>query len=424
MIQIIGFSIAHNRKINFGHLIMEEVIKNHQYVRENYMLYPRFLQIALDLKLTDAHQVRYARSRLIEPSVLSLRPAMVLLNNAHYPNVVLPARVTDHIQQFFNTLGLVAEVEQVEADEEDREGGDDQDIDSTTAQSESMNLDQAGASSLPKTPVNPNTEGGEVVATGNVPEQSHVNPIPSNNLTFDLSDFFGSEYLSFLDSTEPTSFSLSEPSVAIPAGKESGIPPVLTHAEEQQTTTLFTHLPLKRKLLYVNERVNLKSPKSNWFNLFVLEDTALPPPKMRKIDHEASVTIISIQSPEPNTSPIQISEDELTESKGGDTNSKLPPIILSKVSTSPGSPTLDPKMDIHCSDSSDEVRKLSDNSSSDESDRVFQTQNPSQGQEGNMGSPLPNLTLPTLPLLEGTFLAPEQEVPPTKSDGAWQELFG
>ena len=254
------------------------------------------------------------------------------------------------------------------------------------------------------------------------PEQSPANPIPGNNLTFDLSDFFGSEYLSFLDSTEPTSFSLSEPSVAIPADNESGNPPVLTTAEEQQTTPLFTHLPLKRKLLYVNERVNHESPKTSWFNLFVLEETTLPPPKMRKLDHEATVTIISIQSPEPNTSPIQISEDELTELKGGDTDSKLPPITLSKVSTSPGSPTLDPKRDIPRSDSSGEVRQLSDNSSSDESDRVFQTLNPSQGHEGNVGSPLPNLTLPTSPLPEGTFPAPEQEVPPTKSDGGRQVL--
>ena len=38
MIQIIGFSIAHNRRINFGRLIMEEVIKNHHSVRENYAL--------------------------------------------------------------------------------------------------------------------------------------------------------------------------------------------------------------------------------------------------------------------------------------------------------------------------------------------------------------------------------------------------
>ena len=84
-----------------------------------------------------------------------------------------------------------------------------------------------------------------------------------NILNFDLSDFFGSEYLSFLDSIEPTSFSLSEPSVAIPTDNEPGNPPVLTHAEEQQTASLFTPLPIKRKLLYVNERVNHKSPKSN-----------------------------------------------------------------------------------------------------------------------------------------------------------------
>ena len=72
---------------------------------------------------------------------------MVLLNNAHYPNAVIPARVTDHIQQFFNSHGLVAEAEQV-VEEYDREGGDDQGNDSSTAQSESMDLDQTGASSV------------------------------------------------------------------------------------------------------------------------------------------------------------------------------------------------------------------------------------------------------------------------------------
>ena len=109
MIQIIGFSIAHNRRINFGHLIMEEIIKNQQSVRETYCYILRFLQIALENRLTEAQQGIYARSRLIEPSVLSLRPAMVLLNNAHYPNAVLPARVTVHIQYFFNSLDLVAD---------------------------------------------------------------------------------------------------------------------------------------------------------------------------------------------------------------------------------------------------------------------------------------------------------------------------
>ena len=100
MIQIIGFSIAHNRRINFGHLIMEEIINNQQSVRETYSLYPRFLQIALEHRLTEAQQGMYARNRLIEPSVLSLRPAMVLLNNAQYPNVLLPVRVTIFILRF------------------------------------------------------------------------------------------------------------------------------------------------------------------------------------------------------------------------------------------------------------------------------------------------------------------------------------
>ena len=59
--------------------------------------------------------------------------------------------------------------------------------------------------------------------------------------------------------------------------------------------------------------VNHKNPKSEWFNLFVIEETALPPSKKRKLDIEATVPIISIQSPEPNTTPIEISEDELTE---------------------------------------------------------------------------------------------------------------
>ena len=47
---------------------------------------------------------------------------------------------------------------------------------------------------------------------------------------------------------------------------------------------------------------------------------------------------------------------------------------------------------------------------------------PSQGPEGNVGSPMPILTLPTSPLPEGTFPAPEQEIPPTKSDGGRQVL--
>ena len=420
MIQIIGFSIAHNRRINFGRLIMEEVIKNHLSRKESYMLYPRFLQMALDMKLTEAQKDRYARSRQIEPSVLSLRPAMVLLNNQHYPNFVLPARVTDHIQDFFNTLDLVAEAEQVSADEEDdEEEGDDQGPDSPSAQSESEVPDQAGATSLPKSPAPTKSQGREADEGSYVPGQSPAHPSGSN-LTFNLSEFFGSDYLAFLDSTEQSSLPIYTPSVAITNGNELGNPPVLTTAEEQQTLSIFTHLPLKRKLLYVSERVNLKDPKPEWFNHCVVDETALPPSKKRKLDLEASVLKISIQSPEPNTEPIHISEDELTVTAGGDTDSNLPIITLSKVSTSPGSPTLVPQGDVPRSDLSGEVRQLSGNSSSDESDMVYQTQSPSQGHEGNVGSPLPNITLPTSPLPEGTFPAPEQEIPPTQSDGGRQ----
>ena len=203
--------------------------------------------MALDLKLTDAQQGRFARSRQIEPPVLSLRPAMVLLNNAHYPNAVMPARVTDHIQIFFDTLGLFAEAEQVAAGDEDEEGGDGQDIDSTPAQSESMVPDQAGASSLPKSPVNTEIQRGEEGEAENVPEQQSPVQPTGTNLTFDLSEFFGSDYLSFLDSTETTSLPMSEPPVAIQTGKELGNPPVITHAVEQQTLPLVATLTNKKK---------------------------------------------------------------------------------------------------------------------------------------------------------------------------------
>ena len=198
--------------------------------------------------------------------------------------------------------------------------------------------------------------------------------------------------------------------MAIGSGKESGNPPVPTTAVEQQTLpqSLFTSLPLKRKILYVSERVNLKKePKKEWYNVFVLNNVALPDPKRRKIEHEASTIHSSIHLNEPNTpTPIEISEDKLTESKRGDTNSKLPTITLSNVSTSSDASTLDPVRDVPHSDLSGEARQLYGNRSSDEPERVFDTQHPSQGYEGNVESPLPNIILSTSPLPEETFSAP------------------
>ena len=153
---------------------MEEIIKNQQSAWETYCMFPRFLQIALEHRLTEAHQGIYARSRLIEPSVLSMWPAMVLLNNAHYPNVVLPARVTVHIQDFFNSLDLVAAAEQV-TEEGGNEGGDDEDSDSSNAKFESLDLDQLETSGLQKSTEITNTPEVEVTEADYVPGQEAVN---------------------------------------------------------------------------------------------------------------------------------------------------------------------------------------------------------------------------------------------------------
>ena len=101
---------------------------------------------------------------------------------------------------------IVAEVEQVTADEEEHdEGGDDQGTDSPTAQSESVAHDQAGATSLPKSPASILKHKVEkLLKQVTYLNKSPENPISGSNDTFNLSDFFGSDYLAFLDSTEPS----------------------------------------------------------------------------------------------------------------------------------------------------------------------------------------------------------------------------
>ena len=113
-----------------------------------------------------------------------------------------------------------------------------------------------------------------------------------------------------MDSNEPHHAKHTpEPLVAIETDKESGNPPVLTTAVEQQTLpqSSFTPLPLKRKVLYVSERVNLKKePKREWYNAFVLENAALSDSKRQKLTHEATANLNPIHSKEPNTStPIE-----------------------------------------------------------------------------------------------------------------------
>ena len=234
-------------------------------------------------------------------------------NNVHYPNVVLPARVTDHIRNFFIALDQVVEdVQVVEADED--EDADDQDSDSNNVESESLDLDQPEASGVQKSPEVIKAPEGQVSEKVYIPEEQAETTDEGNLLNFDLSDFFGSEYLSFHDSSKPHQATHTEPSVAIQTDKESGNPPVLTTTEEQQTHSLFTPLPLKRKILYVSERVNIKKEqKRSLYNMFILQNIALPHSKRQKLTHEVSVNLHPIHSKEPNTStPINLSEDELT----------------------------------------------------------------------------------------------------------------
>ena len=107
--------------------------------------------MVLEHRLTEAQLGMYAISRVIEPPVLSLRPAMVLLNNVNYPNAVLPARVTDHIREFFNALDLVAEDVQDDETGEDV-GEDDQDSSLNKVESDLLDLDQLEASGIQKSP--------------------------------------------------------------------------------------------------------------------------------------------------------------------------------------------------------------------------------------------------------------------------------
>ena len=166
---------------------------------------------------------------------------MVLLNNAHYPNIVLPSRVTVHIQDFFNTLDLVVAAEQVDGAE--NEGGDDEDSDSSNAESESLDLDQPETSGVKKSPTK---EQSHVIQAQEEPEAyNHGSPVQTTeegNLSdLDLGDFLNVEYLSMLDSNEPyqTQHTL-KPSVVIGTGNEPVNPTSSNHCR-RSTNSLTKH---------------------------------------------------------------------------------------------------------------------------------------------------------------------------------------
>ena len=116
---------------------------------------------------------------------------------------------------------------------------------------ESPDLDQPESSGVQKSPEVIIAPEGQVSEEVYIPGEQERTSDEGNLLTFDLSEFFGSEYLSFLDSSDPYQASHTKPSVAILSGKESGNPPVLSTAAEQQIRSLYTPLPLKiENLIY------------------------------------------------------------------------------------------------------------------------------------------------------------------------------
>ena len=244
---------------------------------------------------------------MIEPPVLSLRPAMVLLKNAHYPNVVSHTRVTDHIHDFFIALDLVAEDVQ-DIDESEDYGEDDHDSDSPNVESESLGLDQLEASGVQKSPEKEQSlvlkaaEDHEAYNPG-----SPVQTADEGNLS--NLDIGGAEYLSMLDSNVPYQMTTSQlPSVAIGTDNESVIPTAQTTVVDQQTDPLYTQSISNQTIQIESERVGLKRPSI----ICVDEETALPDSKRPKILSEATVNENPIHLTKPNTSsPSHLIEEEM-----------------------------------------------------------------------------------------------------------------
>ena len=117
---------------------------------------------------------------------------MVLLNNAHYPNVVLPARTTDHIHKIFNAIDQVVPYVQVQEEEEEEEDEqNDQDSDSFNVESESLDPDQPEASGVQKSHEKEITPDVEVTTEKYNPRSPAQNAHEGNLLNFDLEDLFG-----------------------------------------------------------------------------------------------------------------------------------------------------------------------------------------------------------------------------------------
>ena len=120
------------------------------------------------------------------------------------------------------------------------EDRDDQGSNSSNAESESLDLDQPKASGVQKSPEISNAPEKQATEEDYITGQENVDADQGNLLCFDLSDFFGKEYMSFLDSIEPHQALHTQPSVAID-NRQIIWKPISSNHCRSTTNTLLVH---------------------------------------------------------------------------------------------------------------------------------------------------------------------------------------
>lgn len=104
--QVNGTAVARNLIINFGHMCMEEILEN-QKLGQKFCLYPRFLQIVLDGKLSDVYKALFNGEKTIDPIILSRKIVQGLINYREYPNNNSnrpQVTLTDFIRDYFGVI--------------------------------------------------------------------------------------------------------------------------------------------------------------------------------------------------------------------------------------------------------------------------------------------------------------------------------
>lgn len=257
-LQKIGYAVAYNHRINFGKLILQELLKKMGTVETRSLVnkdvvcyYPRFIQLILDAILSDdTDQLNFAAgSRLTSCAKMKYLFITRMVSNERYPGVVSP--LTPFMQARFNQPPL-AENAFI------NEQGEVVIMEQEQPQQVEEQMDQA------EQPQEFEAELREIPMEQGILESD---PFPEQLIEY-------------------------QPPVAL--GQDQGIenPQSLTPIIEPntQTNTLSTTQPLKRKEPMSNEGNEgvTADPVVNK-DVLVREPTTLPPQKKRSIQTEATI---------------------------------------------------------------------------------------------------------------------------------------